>query len=272
MTAKRWNVTVIVVASAMYAGTIIFGLRLKSLSSFWSAPQRGIWASWEPPLESSIPDTPKGESIRRGAQLFNDTPLYAAQFTGARLSCASCHAEGGIQPFASPMIGLPALFPMYNARAGHKISLKDRIQECFVRSENGKPLDYQGPIMQALVDYIDWLSQSEPARRPYVGRGLVALSDLKPDPAKGAQIYESQCAGCHGEHGEGMGPQFPPLWGPNSFNDGAGMHGISKMAAFVVRNMPQNRPGILSPQDAYDVSSFIHNQLRPSFNTAYKKY
>ena len=65
---------------------------------------------------------------------------------------------------------------------------------------------------------------------------------------------------------------FPPLWGPDSFNDGAGMHGVRKMAAFVQHNMPQNRPGILTPQDAYDVAGFIHKQPRPAFNPAYKNF
>jgi thiosulfate dehydrogenase len=272
MTIRKWSITVICVTSAVYAGTLIAGMRLKSLSLFWSTPQPGVWASWKPPLESNIPHTPKGDSIRRGALLFNETPLYAPQFTQAKLSCTSCHAEGGIQLYASPMVGLPALFPMYNVRAGHLISLKDRIQECFVRSENGKPLDYEGPIMQSLVDYIDWLSQPEPGRRSYAGRGLVSLPDLKPDPINGARVYERQCAGCHGEHGEGIAPQFPPLWGPNSFNDGAGMHGIRKMAPFVAHNMPQNRMGSLSPQEAFDVSSFIHGQPRPSFNNEYKRF
>ena len=67
------------------------------------------------------------------------------------------------------MVGLPALFPMYNARAGHVISLKERIQECFVRSENGKPLDYEGPEMKALVDYIDWLRRRRRTARSYKG-------------------------------------------------------------------------------------------------------
>jgi thiosulfate dehydrogenase len=170
------------------------------------------------------------------------------------------------------MVGLPALFPMYNERAGHVISLKDRIQECFVRSENGKPLDYEGPVMQSLVDYINWLSQPEPGRRPYVGRGLMTLPDLRPDAKHGAEVYDRQCAGCHGQQGQGIAPQFPPIWGPNSFNDGAGMHGIHKMAAFVEHNMPQNRTGTLSPQDAFDVSAFIHKQSRPAFNNEYKRF
>jgi len=102
--------------------------------------------------------------------------------------------------------------------------------------------------MQSLVDYIDWLSQPEPNRRPYVGRGLIVLPDLKPDPKHGAEVYKAQCAGCHGQYGQGIAQQFPPVWGPHSFNDGAGMQGIRKMAAFVQHNMPQNRKGSLSPK------------------------
>ncbi len=272
MMLRKSTVAVSLFVAAVYAGTIVIGLHVKSLSLYWAAPRAGVGAAWKPPEESTIPDTPHGESIRRGALLFDETPRYASQYTGAKVSCANCHAEGGIQPFASPMVGLPALFPMFNLRAGRVISLKDRIQECFVRSENGSPLDYKGPEMQSLVDYITWLSQPEPSRRPYLGRGLVVLPDLQPDPRNGATVYAAQCAGCHGEHGEGIEPQFPPVWGPDSFNDGAGMHGIRKMAAFVQHNMPQNRPGILSPQEAYDVSAFIHNQPRPVFNKAYSQY
>jgi hypothetical protein len=63
-----------------------------------------------------------------------------------------------------------------------------------------------------------------------------------------------------------------PVWGPNSFNDGAGMNSVTKMAAFVFHSMPPNHPGTLSAQDAYDVSAYIHSQPRPKFNQAYKNY
>jgi thiosulfate dehydrogenase len=65
---------------------------------------------------------------------------------------------------------------------------------------------------------------------------------------------------------------FPALWGKNSFNDGAGMNQVPKMAAFVQHNMPQNRMGILTPQEAYDVAAFVHQQPRPAFNQAFKHY
>ena len=69
-----------------------------------------------------------------------------------------------------------------------------------------------------------------------------------------------------------MGSTFPPLWGPESFNDGAGMFGTENMAAFVVRNMPPARPGALTPQQAFDVSSYIHSQPRPKYNPSFDKY
>lgn len=271
-TGRQWRVIVAVLIVLLYAGVVVLGLRAKQLVSYIHGPLTKGKLAWEPPRQRDIPTGVLGESIRRGSLLFSDTPLFAAKYTSSRISCGNCHAEGGIQPFASPMVGLPPLFPMFNQRAGHMISLKDRIQECFVRSENGKPLPYDSTEMRALVDYIEWLSLPVPGRKPYIGRGLVDLPVLVPDPAKGAQIYAAQCAGCHGQNGGGRTPLAPAVWGPDSFNDGAGMYGIPKMAAFVQHNMPQNRMGILTAQDAYDVSAFIHAQPRPVFNQAYKHF
>jgi thiosulfate dehydrogenase len=269
---RRWYAAMIVSILGLYIGAIVVGLQIKNFSLLQYGTQAKGGMPWRSPRESGIPGALRGDSIRYGALLFDETPFYASKYAAAKISCSSCHAEGGTQPYASPMVGLPALFPMYNERAGHVISLRDRIQECFVRSENGKPLSYTGPEMQALVDYIAWLSEPQPESASFVGRGLIQLPDLKPDPKHGAQVYATQCAGCHGQNGEGRAPLFPPLWGPESFNDGAGMNNVHKMAAFVQHNMPQNRMGILSAQDAFDVSAFIHSQPRPAFNQAYKHF
>jgi thiosulfate dehydrogenase len=269
---KRLIVIVVAITACAYVGAIAFGLRIKSLSFYGAAVESTRRLAWEPPPSGSIPKGLEGDSIWRGSLLFNETNVYAAEYARAHISCGSCHAAGGIQPYSSPMVGLPALFPMFNKRAGHIISLQDRIEECFVRSENGKPVPYESPEMQALVNYINWLSRPEPARLPFVGRGLVHLPELEPDEKRGALVYSEQCTGCHGPNGEGLPPQFPPLWGPDSFNDGAGMNDINKMAPFVQHNMPQNRMGILSAQEAFDVSAYIHSKPRPQFNTAYRNF
>ncbi len=161
---------------------------------------------------------------------------------------------------------------MYSKRAKRMISLYDRIEECFVRSENGKPLPHDSPEMKALVDYISWLSTPEPDNVPFHGSGLQLLTERKVDAKNGAKIYTEQCAGCHGSDGQGNPPIYPPLWGPYSFNDGAGMNNVQKLASFVQQNMPQNRMGMLTPQEAYDVAAFIHQKPRPHFDQTLAKY
>jgi cytochrome c553 len=100
---------------------------------------------------------------------------------------------------------------------------------------------------------------------------------IKPDPVNGERIYRAQCAACHGPQGEGIRSRdgqwiYPPLWGEESFNIGAGMARTYTAAAFVKRNMPialHDRfplgQGGLSDQDAVDVAEFFTHQPRPDF-------
>jgi thiosulfate dehydrogenase len=57
----------------------------------------------------------------------------------------------------------------------------------------------------------------------------------------------------------------PPLWGPRSFNVGAGMARLQVTAAFVRSNMPFDTPGTLTSQDAFDVAAFMNGHERPDF-------
>lgn len=207
-----------------------------------------------------------------GKRIFHDTPNEAGLYVGARLACSSCHLNDGTSPYAAPMTGIARLYPIFSQRAERMISLKDRIDECFVRSENGRPLPEKGKEMAALVAYIESLSP-QPGDSPSSGRGLVKLPALSGNPQRGAALYAHHCAVCHGPNGAGVTSTIPPLWGPESFNDGAGMSHIKNMAAFVFRNMPPpSAPGSLSPQQAFDVASYIHGKPRPKYNPAFDKY
>lgn len=223
-----------------------------------------------PPLR--IPQGPKAAQIRLGQQIFQKTPTYAAAYVGNSMSCADCHLGGGRAAYSAPLVGVPSLFPAYNQRAGRVITFAERIQQCFVRSENGKPPAPASREMQALLAYIGWISRAHSRGASFPGRGLVKLPALRGDPARGAKLYASQCSVCHGDQGTGMPPLFPPLWGSDSFNSGAGMAQVAKMAAFVQHNMPQNAPGSLSAQQAYDVAAYVDGKPRPQMNPAYAKY
>jgi thiosulfate dehydrogenase len=257
--------------AAVYVAAVFLGLRLEGHSLPWTEPDGPKAMTWHlRPMSENSPE--RLQSIALGQRLFNETPVYGAQYAKARMSCGSCHLGGGTAPYSAPVVGSAQAYPQFSARAGRKISLEDRIDECMTRSENGTPLASNSKEMQGLKAYIQWLSEPHRGELKFVGRGLKPLPVLTPNPKRGADIYAAQCAGCHGAHGEGARRPFPPLWGPESFNDGAGMNGIQKMAAFIQVNMPQNRKGILSAQDATDVAAFVHAQPRPAFNHAYDRF
>lgn len=213
-----------------------------------------------------------GDSIRLGRSIFTQTPKYARAYVGNQQSCSDCHLAAGTAPLAAPVVGLPGLYPMFNKRAHRVITVAERIQGCFLRSENGYPLPYDGPEMTALIAYMQWLSQRQPTGQRFPGRGLVHLPELAPNVQHGERVYMQQCSGCHGKHGVGMPPTVPPVWGPGAYNDGAGMNGVANMAAFIQHNMPADKPSSLSAQDSYDVAAFIHSKPHTAFNRAYARY
>lgn len=62
---------------------------------------------------------------------------------------------------------------------------------------------------------------------------------------------------------------YPPLWGKNSYNDGAGLFRLSNFAGFVRNNMPlgathENQQ--ISEEEAWDVAAFVNSQSRPHKN------
>lgn len=223
------------------------------------------------PAESTIPAGPEGDAIRLGRQLMNDTRKQLPRNVGNGLNCSSCHIAGGTQAHASPYIGLTALFPMYNARDGRVISLQTRINDCFERSMNGHPLAWDSKEMNAMLMYIRWLSTGVPVGSQVVGRGMGQVdASLKADRARGATIYAGKCAACHGAQGAGTpdgssGYAFPPVWGQQSYNTGAGMARTGTAAAFIKSKMPMGQPDSLSDQDAIDVADFVAHQQRPVF-------
>jgi thiosulfate dehydrogenase len=219
-----------------------------------------------------LPKDRQTELIRQGKLVFDQTPKYAGDYVGNRLACSDCHIRSGTAAYSAPMIDLEEIFPRFNKRAGRVISLQERFQECFIRSENGRPLPSGSPQMKALNAYVDWLSRGGVKGKAYQGRGFVKLPDLTGNVSKGKSIYAAQCAACHGTDGAGVPPILPPVWGQDSYNDGAGMNTPKKMAAFLIRNMPQIHPGTLTPQDAFDVAYFIHSMPHPKLNQAYKGY
>lgn len=222
--------------------------------------------AWNPPDPATIPQGKLGDSIRLGRNIIIDTPKYASRYVGNKMKCADCHLNEGTLAYSSPLAGITTIFPAITERDARVITIERRIQECFVRSENGTPPPSDSPEMVAMVAYMNWLSKGIPMGSTVKGRGFMVLTPpARFNPAAGAKIYANQCQVCHGANGQGVAGMFPPLWGPGSFNDGAGMSKPAKMARFVKANMPKTSPGSLSVQQAYDVSAYVDSKPRPHF-------
>jgi len=201
-----------------------------------------------------------------GRDLVMHTRQHMRSYVTANMDCAACHVNAGTKARGGTFVGIAAQFPQWNKRAHRVIALQDRIAECFLYSMNGHPPAYNSREMLAMVAYITYLSRGTPiGGGPAPSARLVAYQAQHPvSRAHGAQLYTQKCAVCHGSAGAGS-DAYPPLWGARSFNGGAGMHRLGTMAAFIRYNMPQNAPGSLSDQDAYDVAAFVLSHTRPPF-------
>lgn len=224
------------------------------------------------PAPQTMPDGPLGDAVRQGLSIVNATKAALPDNVGNALNCASCHLNGGTVANAAPFVGLWGAFPEYFARSGRVDTLADRINDCFARSMNGRPIAVDGDPMRAILAYIAWLSTGVPTGASVEGRGFapIAAPARAPDPRRGAQLYAQRCATCHGPDGAGMksangGWVMPPVWGPESFGAGAGMGRPGVAAAFVKAKMPLGRGGALDDQDAWDLAALLAGSPRPAF-------
>ncbi len=222
-----------------------------------------------PPGEDKMPDTPFGEMVRLGKDIFTDTGKHAEEYVGNGLSCSNCHLDAGRLANSAPLWAAWVKYPAYRGKNKMVNTMEQRIQGCFVYSMNGSPPPSDSKEIKALMSYSYWLAKGAPTGIDLPGRGYPKLEKPKKNPnfAHGKQVYGENCALCHGEDGTGTknneGYAFPPLWGTASFNWGAGMHRINTAAAFIRANMPLAKGGSLSNQQAWDVAYYINSHERP---------
>lgn len=216
------------------------------------------------PEESEVSDTAVLRSIRRGRAIMLATRDSLPAHVGNKLRCVSCHMGEGIQKDAMPFVGVYARFPQYRTRTGHIILMEDRINDCFLRSMNGTALPRDGQDMRDIVAYMAFLSRGVPVGAAVDGQGFPRVPPLEGDSARGRALFASTCAVCHGADGAGT-VVAPPVWGPESFNIGAGMARLRTAASFIRHFMPQTAPGSLTDQQAYDLAAYVTSQPRPDY-------
>lgn len=212
-----------------------------------------------------------GAVVKLGEAIVKNTAEHpmSKPYVGNQLNCTSCHLDAGTHRHAASFLGTASAYPAWSPRENSVITLEDRVVNCFIRSENGKRPPRESNVPGAIVAYITWLSTSYKiqmnAKAPLGPNRLVPLriSAADADLAKGKNLYQNQCADCHGQRGEGN-DDGPPVWGMESYNDGAGMAGNDKLAAWLKVAMPLDDPS-LSEQEAVDVAAYVNSHQRPVF-------
>jgi thiosulfate dehydrogenase len=231
----------------------------------------GAAIPFAPPSEAEIPNDVFGQTVRRGIAIFTDTRNEAKAYAGDGLNCASCHLDRGRRPGSAPMWAAWVSYPRFRAKNDTVNTMTMRIQGCFRFSMNGTPPPDDSEIMTALQVYFYWLARGAPTGGRLAGAGFTRLAEPTEPPSseRGATVFAAKCAACHGADGEGrrvtggLGYQFPPLWGPQSYNWGAGMTSVATAAAFIRANMPYGLRDALTAQEAWDVAMFVDSHERP---------
>ena len=233
----------------------------------------------------NLPEDHYGRLVRYGKHLAEKTyevigPEVAdkkMRYAGNNLACTNCHEESATKKFAIPWVGAQATFPQYRGREDDVSTIEERVNGCMERSMNGKPLPFDTKEMKAFVTYIHFLSRGVPVGSSVEGQGLPKFNppDRMSNVSAGEKVYAEKCIACHGQDGAGLrngkpgeakGYTFPPLWGKDSFNNGAGMNRLLTAAAFIKTNMPlgsSQTQTLLTNDEAYDVAGYILSKPRP---------
>jgi len=235
------------------------------------------------PDTATIPRTAAGRQIRYGRELIAHTARYlgpngsVVHLTNG-MNCQNCHLQAGTQGFANNYLVVASTYPKMRARSGTVVGIEQRVSDCMERSLNGRSVPDSSREMRAIVAYIKWLGKDIPKGKKVYGTGFMKLPylDRAADPVIGKAVFAAKCQSCHGPQGQGQkladntGYQYPPLWGPDSYNDGAGLFRVSNFAKYVKAAMPFgasfDHPQLTNKQ-AWDVAAFVNSQLRPHLAT-----
>lgn len=237
---------------------------------------------WIAPDVSTITNTQLKAEVEYGKELIAHTAKYLGPNGSVRqisngMNCQNCHLKAGTAVFGNNYGSVASLYPKFRARSGTEEGIEKRVNDCFERSLNGSVLASESKEMKAIVAYINFLGTNVKKGEKAVGSGFkdLAYLDRAAEPDKGKAVYTSKCQSCHQPDGSGMlNPDkteytFPPLWGKNSYNDGAGLYRLSNFAKYVKYNMPQGATfenPMLSDEEAWNVAAYINSQKRPHIN------
>ncbi|KAB8033702.1 c-type cytochrome [Fluviispira multicolorata] len=244
--------------------------------------------AWIEPNKNELPKGKEGELIRYGIELVTNTSQLIGpkakkkelRISANNLDCVHCHQVGlsglpGTKKYSIPWINSKNEFPQLDIK-----SMTVKSIETIIRGMLGttpQKMSNNTKEMKAIVAYINWLGKKTQLNMNMENTKLdnrFNLPKRASNPIKGKALYNTLCSSCHGIEGLGLkkadfeqggGYQFPPVAGDDTYSDGGHMYMIPLLTSFLYTNMPMGATHdnpILKIDDAYDISSYINNNLK----------
>lgn len=236
---------------------------------------------WTPPTQDDLKKlgAEKQAQIEYGKQLISNTAQFlgpkgsVAQITNG-MNCQNCHLDAGTKPYGNNYAAVFTTYPKYRARSGGIEDIYKRVEDCFERSLNGKAPARGSKELESIVAYINFTGSNVKKGQKPKGSGIYELKFMEraADPEKGKIAYVAKCQTCHQANGEGVmnadkvSYQYPPLWGKNAYNQGAGLFRISRFAGYIKANMPFGvtyKEPQLSDEEAWDIAAYVNSMPHP---------
>lgn len=235
---------------------------------------------WKPNDINSISDEALKKEVAYGYELIAHTSKYfgpngsVKQITNG-MNCNNCHLDAGTKPWGNNFGSVYSMYPKMRARSGQVEDLYKRISDCMERSLNGQTLAREEKEMKAMIAYINYIGKNVPKNKEANASGInnLVFLDRAANPIAGKSLYEKKCSSCHQSNGQGVLTAdkteytYPPLWGKNSYNQGAGLYRLSRFAGYIKYNMPQGATYAqpqLSDEEAWDIAAYVETQPRPT--------
>lgn len=245
-------------------------------------------------LSKNYPTGEVGKMVKLGEEIIRHTNTHpmTKDLINTKLACQNCHiaSSDDLRPGTTKNIGTfiatAAAFPAYSKRHKRIISLKERIDGCFVRCMGADKSFMGTKQMRAVEAYITWLSEGKEMKMNLKGARSHNITKLWEKNTKkfaqiqrkatyknylnGEKLYKQKCASCHGQNGEGVDGLIP-LWGKDkdgkwlAYGADGSMAKLNNSATWMQDNMPLTEARTLSDQEAADVALFINTHERKSY-------
>src|SRR3977135_1435551 len=113
-------------------------------------------SEWVAPDINAISETEDAALIHYGRDLIANTSKYLGPkgivaVVSNGMNCQNCHIDAGAKPYGNCFSAVASIYPVFRPRSGIVESIEFRVNDCMMRSLDGKKIDSTGREMKAMV-------------------------------------------------------------------------------------------------------------------------